>query len=138
MASKKTWSEKLKSGKKAKTKRIETAFADIPANSMMFIATPEIIDHYIQHIPEGKQVTTQTMRKDLALEHQADYTCPVTTGIFLRIVAEANFEKYQQTNSIEKLTPFWRVIEPNSALAKKLTFGQDFIINQRKAEQLSV
>jgi hypothetical protein len=104
----------------------------------MFIATPQIIDNYIKQIPKGKIVSVQTMRKDLAIENKADYTCPVTTGIFLRIVAEANFEKYQQTNSIKNITPFWRVVEPNSTLSEKLTFGKGFIINQRQAEKTNV
>jgi hypothetical protein len=52
----------------------------------------------------------------------------------LRIVAEANYEKLQQGNCFEEITPFWRVIEPNSALAKKLTFGQDFLLKQIENE----
>jgi hypothetical protein len=52
-------------------------------------------------------------------------------------VAEANFEKFQQANSLKGITPFWRVVEPNSTLSKKLTFGQDFITNQRKAEKIN-
>jgi hypothetical protein len=138
MASKKTWTEKLHCDKEPKIKRIDFNFADIPANSNMFIATPQIIDNYIKQIPKGKIVSVQTMRKDLAIENKADYTCPVTTGIFLRIVAEANFEKYQQTNSIKSITPFWRVVEPNSTLSEKLTFGKDFIIKQRQAEKTNV
>jgi hypothetical protein len=136
MATKKTWAEKLNCDKKPKIKRIDFDFADIPANSNMFIATPLLIDNYVKQISKGKNVTTQTMRKDLAIENKADYTCPVTTGIFLRIVAEAGFEKYQQTNSLKGVTPFWRVVEPNSALAKKLTFGQDFLVKQRHAENI--
>ena len=137
MASKKTWLDKLSEKKEPKIKRIDFYFADIPANSNMFIATPQIIDNYIKQIPKGKIVTVQTMRKDLAIENRADYTCPVTTGIFLRIVAEANFERFQQANSLKDIAPFWRVIEPNSTLSKKLTFGQDFIINQREAEKIN-
>lgn len=137
MTTKKNWADKLHCDKKPKTKRIEFDFADIPANSVMFIATPLLIDNYINQIPKGKKVTTQTMRKDLALENKADYTCPVTTGIFLRIVAEASFEKYQQTNSLKRITPFWRIIEPNSPLAKKLSFGQDFLVEQRTKEHIN-
>lgn len=137
MATKKNWLEKLNEKKEPKIKRIDFNFADIPANSNMFIATPQIIDNYINQIPKGKKVSVQTKRKDLAIENSADYTCPVTTGIFLRIVAEANFEKYQQENSLKKITPFWRVIEPNSSLSKKLTFGQDFITKQREAEKIN-
>jgi hypothetical protein len=136
MASKKTWIEKLQDDKVPKIKRIDFDFADIPANSNMFIATPQIIDNYIKQIPKGKKVAVQTMRKDLAIENNADHTCPVTTGIFLRIVAEANFEKYQQTHSLKNITPFWRVVEVDSVLSKKLTFGQEFIRSQQKAEKI--
>jgi hypothetical protein len=136
MAIKKTWIEKLRSSKEPKVKHIDFDFADIPANSNMYIATPLIIDEYIKQIPKGKKVSIQTMRKDLAIENKADYTCPVTTAIFLRIVAEANFEIYQEKKSLRGISPFWRVVEPNSTLSKKLTFGQNFIISQRQAEKI--
>ena len=136
MSRNKSWIEKLNSTKPSQTKRIDFAFADIPAGAMMFIATPKIVDEYIRHIPKGKSVSIKTLRKDLALENGAEYTCPLTTGIFMRIVAEANYEKYLQTNSLKDITPFWRAIEPNSALAKKLTFGSKFIIEQRIVENI--
>ena len=137
MAMKKTWLDKLNETKEPKIKRIDIDFADIPAGSNMLIATPKIIDNYIQEIGVGKRIDTKTLRKDLALAHNADYTCPVTTGIFLRIVAEANYEKLQQGKNVEEITPFWRVIEPNSVLAKKLTFGQDFLLQQIEKERIN-
>lgn len=130
MANKKTWLDKLNENKEPQVKRVDIDFADIAAGSNMLIATPQIIDQYIQQIEFGKRVDSKTLRKDLALTHHADCTCPVTTGIFLRIVAEANYEKWLQGKSVEDITPFWRVIEPNSALAKKLTFGQEFLLQQ--------
>jgi ABC-type uncharacterized transport system ATPase subunit len=134
MAIKKTWLDKLNEKKEPKIKRIDFDFADIPAGSNMFIATPKLIDEYIQEIGIGKRLDIKTLRKDLAIEHNADYTCPVTTGIFLRIVAEANYEKLQHGKRVEEITPFWRVIEPKSALAKKLTFGQEFLLQQIEKE----
>ncbi len=134
MATKKSWNEKLQNSKPTQVKKIDFAFADIPANSIMHIANPKIVDAYIQQIPEGNMVTPKTMRKDLAIENRAEYTCPITTGIFLRIVAEAAYEKYQQTQSIEGITPFWRVIDPASALAGKLSFDKAFIVKQQEAE----
>ena len=134
MAIKKSWLDKLNENKEPKIKRIDIDFADIPAGSNMFIATPKLIDQYINEIGVGKRIDLKTMRKDLAIEHNADYTCPVTTGIFLRIVAEANYEKLQQGKHLEEITPFWRVIEPNSPLAKKLTFGQVFLLEQIEKE----
>ena len=137
MATKKTWLDKLNEHKESKIKRIDIDFADISAGSNMFIATPQLIDAYIQEIGIGKHIDLKTLRKDLAIVHNADATCPVTTGIFLRIVAEANYEKLQQGKSIEEITPFWRVIEPNSSLAKKLTFGQNFLLQQIEKERES-
>ena len=134
MATKKSWLDKLNENKEPIIKRIDIDFADIPSGSNMLIATPKIIDQYIQEIGVGKRINIKTLRKDLAIAHNADYTCPVTTGIFLRIVAEANYEKLQQGILIEDITPFWRAIEPNSALAKKLTFGQDFLLQQFEKE----
>lgn len=132
----KSWSEKLTDGKEPKVKRIEKDFADIPAGAKMFIATPMIIDNYLRQIPKGKSTTLQTMRKDLAHEYQADYTCPVTTGIFLRIVSEAAHEQLQNGKPTTAVAPFWRVVDENSPLAKKLSFGCDFIKNQRYKEGL--
>jgi hypothetical protein len=134
MATAKNWTAKLNSDKPAQVKLIDKKFADIPPNSNMLIATPKLIDTYIRQIPNGKTVSLQTLRKDLALDHKADYTCPVTTGIFLRIVAEAAHEKYQQQDSLKGITPFWRAVDPDSPLAKKLSFGKDFIVEQRVKE----
>ena len=50
-------------------------------------------------------------------------------------MAEANYEKLHQGKHLEEITPFWRVIEPNSALANKLTFGQEFLLQQIEIER---
>lgn len=132
----KTWTEKLQAARQPEIKRIDKAFADIPANANMLIATPQLIAAYLKQVPKGVAVDTVTLRKDLALEYGAEYTCPVTTGIFLRMVAEAAYEQYQQQNSLRNITPFWRAIAPNAPLAKKLSFGQDWLMELRKKEGL--
>jgi hypothetical protein len=103
----------------------------------MLVATPLIVDEYIRQIPKGKSVQPIVMRNDLAAEHHADKTCPVSTGIFLRIVAESAYEQYQDGVSLKKITPFWRVIDEQSPTAKKLTFGTAFLKEQRQKEGLS-
>ncbi len=133
--SKKTWLEKLYQNKEPQIKRIDKSFVDIPKDSLMLIANPKIISNYIEKIPFGKQIQLKTLRNDLAIEYQADYTCPVTTGIFLRIIAEANYEKLNQGFSTQNITPFWRAIDPKSTLAKKLSFGAEFLIEQIKKEK---
>jgi hypothetical protein len=132
----KTWTEKFQTKKSFEVKRVDKKFADMPEGCLMLIATPQIIDNYIHLIPKGKSVNLLTLRKDLALEYQAENMCPLTTGIFLRIVAEAAFEALQNGRKLEEITPFWRVIDKKSPLLKKLSFGKDFILNQRKIEGL--
>ena len=59
------------------------------------------------------------MRDDLAKEYNADKTCPVTTGIFLRIVAEASYEEYDNGIDLNTITPFWRIVNPNSKVGRR-------------------
>lgn len=133
----KTWQEKFNSEKPSIVKTIDKKFADLPEGTKMFIATPKLIDTYVNHISNGVEVDMKTMREDLALEHGAENSCPVTTSIFLRIVSEVAFEKHEQGASLNEITPFWRVINSKMPIAKKLSCGIDFINLQRKKENLS-
>ena len=72
------------------------------------------------------------MRKDLALTHQSEVNCPVTTGIFLRIVSEVSYEKIIQGE--KNPTSFWRVFDPQSKLANKLSCGPSFVQEMRVLE----
>ncbi|MFN7119231.1 MAG: hypothetical protein ACK4TA_20700 [Saprospiraceae bacterium] len=132
----KSWAEKYQTRTQPEIKRIDKAFADIPEGGLMLIATPQIIENYLREIPAGTSVNLKTLRQDLALAHNAEYTCPVTTGIFLRIVAEANYEAYQNGKPLNEIAPFWRVIDEKMPIAKKLSFGVDFI-KENRAQELS-
>lgn len=132
----KTWIEKRDLTKEAKVEVLDKDFADMKVGEKMLVATPQIVDAYIRHIPKGKEGSLLQMRKDLAAEYHADKTCPVTSGIFLRIAAEAAYEEYENGKAISKITPFWRIINEKSPAAKKLTFGTAFLLEQRKKEGL--
>ena len=88
----------------------------------MLIATPKLIDEYIRQIPEGTETDLKTMRKDLAIDLFADKTCPVTAGIFLRIVTEKAYEEWSNGVNENEITPFWRVINAKAPIVKKLSF----------------
>ena len=133
----KTWTDKVNDPTKTYVvKKLEKDFADMPAGAKMLIATPKIIDDYVRQIPKGKSGSLAAMRKDLAVEYGAEYTCPVTSGIFLRIVSEAAHEQIEKGTPISKVTPFWRVVDEKSPLNKKLSFGSGFVVQQRKREGL--
>jgi len=137
MKTTKTWTQKLSESKPVEIKKTEKKFADIPENSMMLIASPQILNDFICKIPANTSMSLKELRSELAKEHKTEYSCPVTTGIFLRIVAEAAYENLQEGKEVDKITPFWRVIEPKASILTKLSFGSDFVLEQRKKEGLS-
>ena len=91
-------------------KILEKNFSDLKAGQKMVISSPEKIAEYIKKIPEGTSKTSKEMRLDLAKEMDADNSCPVSTGIFLRKAIEEH----------GKEIPFWRLIDENHPVVKKL------------------
>lgn len=133
---KKTWLEKFNVDREPVVEVTDKRFADIPEGSRMLIATPKVVDDYLRQIPKGRHTSLQQMRKDLAAAYGAEYSCPITSGIFLRIVSELAYEQYQQGTPLKKIAPFWRMIDKKAPLATKLSFGYDFVAAQRKQEGL--
>ena len=134
----KTWAEKMNPHIAHKIEITNKTFADVPEGVKMLIATPTIVDDYVRHIPKGTATNLQQMRKDLAAEYHAAYACPITSGLFLRIVAEKAYEEYQQGKPLNEIAPFWRIIDLKSNTAKRLSFGTDFLVVQREKEGLPV
>lgn len=88
----------------------------------------------VRNIAPGNTRKPEEVRADLAVRHGADATCPLTTGIFLRIIAEVALEDLAAGATLESVTPFWRVVDPKSPLAKKLSCGPEFIQIRRTEE----
>ncbi|MFY8091916.1 MAG: hypothetical protein ACOVN0_00390 [Niveispirillum sp.] len=130
----KTWTQKLSGGKAPHVVTLEKAFAGVPVGARLFIASPLLLDCTISAIPRGMFQEVAALRQQLAKENGADATCPVSTAIFLRIVAEAALERVSQGAPVSAITPFWRVIAPRTTLSAKLSCGDDFISLQREME----
>ncbi len=79
----------------------------------MFFAPPIFYDELMKKVPRGKLLTVGKMREYLARKNDADFTDPMTAGIFVNIVAWAS---YQRTNDI---TPYWRTIKSDGELNPK-------------------
>lgn len=88
----------------------------------------------MRKVTKGNLVDMKTLRKDLAFDFNADNSCPLSTAIFVSIAAEAAFEQYKSGKKLSEITPFWRAIAPGSKMAARLTFGEDFLKEQIKAE----
>jgi len=87
----------------------------------MLIPRPLDVDAMIRRIPKGKLATVSTIREKPANDHNVDVTCPLTTGIFIRIAAEAADEDLRAGK--KRITPYWRVLADDGRLRDKLPGG---------------
>ena len=132
---KKTWKEKMAT-KPPHHVVLEKDFAGIPSGSKLHISSPQEIADELRKIPLGQTVSLQQFRKNMAHAQDSDATCPVSTSLFLRIVAEYAWEQHTERHvPLNDLPPFWRVVEPGTPLSKKLSFDQAWIQLQRELEK---
>jgi len=83
----------------------------------MFFAPPIAYDEVMKAVPYGKVLTVGAIRDFFAQNNNADFTDPITAGIFVSIAAWAS---YQRT---EKETPYWRTLKANGELNPKYPGG---------------
>lgn len=79
----------------------------------MFFAPPIFYDEIMKKVPHGKLVTVAQLREYLARKNNADFTDPMTAGIFVSIAAWASYQRK------ENLTPFWRTLKSDGELNQK-------------------
>ncbi len=94
---------------------------DRKTGGKLLIPKPLDIDALVRQIPLGKLLTDAQLRRRLATDNKADATCPLTTGIFLRIVAETAEEDLK--NGRLPIAPYWRVIKADGSLNEKFPGG---------------
>lgn len=130
-----SWSSKLDHPPTSVVKPLDRRFAGHHPGELMLISTPRAIKTRIRRLRPGTAITIAELRDRLASSADADFTCPLSTGIFLRIVAESALDDMRAGSSTDEITPFWRAIEPDSALASRLSCGPTFIARQRAREK---
>ncbi|MCJ7654501.1 MAG: MGMT family protein [Dehalococcoidia bacterium] len=134
----KTWRQKLEEEHPEHGKVV-----DIPpkmqnrfGTGKMLIPKPMDINALINKIPKGKLVTVTQIREKLAKDAHANCSCPMTTGIFLRIVAEVAEEDLRSEK--REVTPYWRVIKADGSLNEKFPGGAQTQAAHLKKEGYSI
>lgn len=84
----------------------------------MYFAPPIDYDAVMKQVPFGKVVTVGKIREYFAEKSGADFTEPITAGIFVSIAAWAS---YQRNGKNE--TPYWRTLKANGELNAKYPGG---------------
>ncbi|HEU4391676.1 MAG TPA: hypothetical protein VFV34_28065 [Blastocatellia bacterium] len=120
MKSRVPWREKLERHE-AKVVRIPPRMQKRYGAGTMLIPRPLDVDSLIRQVKKGQLVTQSQIRERLARDCRADVTCPITTGIFVRIAAEAAED--DRVNGARIVTPYWRVVRDDGGLMEKLPGG---------------
>lgn len=89
----------------------------------MYFAPPIEYDKVMKLVPYGKVTTVGSIREYFAKLSGADFTEPITAGIFTSIVAWASYQRS------ENETPYWRTLKANGELNSKYPGGVE---EQRK------
>ena len=117
----KSWRAKLEKEQEPRVVDVPPKMAKRFGSGKMLIATPLLVDALIRKVEKGKLVTVRELRERLAKDFKVDSTCPLTTGIFVRIAAETAEEDLRMGRG--DITPYWRVIRDDGSLNEKFPGG---------------
>ena len=88
----------------------------------MVIPSPREVDAIMKRIPAGKLITINEIRAILARRHGATIGCPMTTGIFAWVAANAA-EESTRDHASGVGTPYWRTLKTGGFLNEKYPGG---------------
>lgn len=121
------WRKRFGAAKPPHVVMLHADFAGVKAGNTMLISSPGEIANYLSRIPSGETRTMDRLRNELARKAGANAMCPVTTAIYLRVVAEVALTDLAEGRRLDEVVPFWRVVTPDSKVAKKLSCGPDHV-----------
>lgn len=118
----KSWKEKLADGKGLpKVEPITDKMSTRWGAGTVVIPAPKEVDELMRTVPRGKVTTINEMREALAKKHHATIGCPITTGIFAWIAANAAAE--DAAAGAGSITPYWRTLKTGGVINEKYPGG---------------
>lgn len=94
----------------------------------MYFAPPIDYDKVMRMVPFGKLLTVGDIRDYFAKKSGADFTEPITAGIFVSIAAWASYQRPDDE------TPYWRTLKANGELNPKYPGGVEAQKEKLEAE----
>ena len=133
MVKKASWTEKLRDSRDLpKVETISEKMSKRWGTGAIVIPAPLEVDELMKKVPEGKLVTINQIREALAKKHKATIGCPMTTGIFAWVAANAAEEQKQK--GAEDITPYWRTLKTGGVLNPKYPGGMEDLKKNLEAE----
>lgn len=123
MKGKRSWREKLEDSEGLpKVEVISDGMAARWGHGTLVIPAPKEVDEMMRKVPKGKVTTINHIRAALARKHGATIGCPMTTGIFAWIAANAAEEAVLAGKRVHG-TPYWRTLKSGGLLNEKYPGG---------------
>lgn len=130
---KRSWIEKLENSRDLpKVEKITGKMVGKWGKGTVVIPAPMEVDAMMKKVPKGKLVTINEIRAALARKHNATIGCPMTTGIFAWIAANAAEE--QRQNGAKEITPYWRTLKAGGVINEKYPGGVEGLRELLEAE----
>ena len=124
MSKRKSWTEKLQDSKDLpKVEKITEKMSKRWGIGTVVIPAPIEVNEMMKRVPEGKLTTINEIRAALAKKHGATIGCPITTGIFAWVAANAAEE--QKEKGEKNITPYWRTLKTGGEINEKYPGGVD-------------
>ncbi len=124
MPKRKSWSEKLKDSKDLpKVEKITDKMSKRWGTGTVVIPAPVEVDEIMRKVPKGKLITINEIRMALAKKHGATIGCPLTTGIFAWVAANAADEQKQKGK--KDTTSYWRTLKTGGVINPKYPGGAE-------------
>lgn len=121
---KKSWTEKLHDSKDLpQVSEITDKMSKRWGTGTVVIPAPLEVDEYMKKVPKGKVTTINEIREALAKKHNASIGCPITTGIFAWVAANAAEEQKQAGE--KDTTPYWRTLKTGGVINPKYPDGDE-------------
>ena len=118
----KSWQEKLADSKGLpKVEKITPKMSKKWGTGTVVIPAPKEVDEIMKKVPQGKLITINQIRATLAKRHKASIGCPMTTGIFAWIAANAAEEAAREGK--KNITPYWRTLKTGGVINEKYPGG---------------
>ena len=129
------WRDQLRKVQAPKVAQIPPQMSRFGEGTML-IPTPLLVNEPVRQVPKGKLINGSELRRRLAADFATNTTCPLTTGIFLRLAAEAAEE--DRAHGKRRLTPYWGVIKDDGSLNPKYPGGIESQTRYLRAEGLTL
>lgn len=138
LAKGKTWRQKLEQEhpNHGKVVPIPPRMRKSLGQGKMLIPRPLDVDALMRKARKGRLVTQSQIREQLARQAGVDAACPLTTGIFVRIAAEAAEEDARAGK--QRITPYWRTIRDDGRLNAKFPGGAQAQARRLRKEGFAV